>query len=119
MADIRKPLAPDYLRRGSGKKEPPAAPAEEALPPFLSDALLACDRPMIEALRRAAPGTVRLQARIDELQIPIDVALKVTEYLEAEKYLTLVRSRGTSAGGFRPADAGGHGTRPGHRPGCS
>lgn len=91
MADIRKQLGLDYLRRGAKKKESPPTPPKEALPPFLSDALIAYGRPMLDVLRRADPVTVRLHPLIDELQIPIDVALKVTEYLEAKKYLAIVR----------------------------
>lgn len=91
MEEIRKKLGLDYLRRGAEQKTPAAVPAQGDLPPFLSDALIAYGRPLLEALKRAATGTARLHALIEELQIPIDVALKVTEYLEEKKYLTVVR----------------------------
>lgn len=91
MADIRKQLGLDYLRRDAEEKEPAREPSQETLPPFLRDALIAYGRPMLEALRTAAPAPARLHALIDQLQIQIDVALKVTEYLEEKKYLTIVR----------------------------
>ncbi len=91
MADIRKQLGLDYLRRGTEERGPAAEPSQEALPPFLRDALISYGRPMLAALGGAAPATVRLHALIDQLQIQIDVALKVTEYLEEKKYLTIVR----------------------------
>lgn len=91
VVDIRRQLGLDYLRRGTEEKEVPKGTAEEALPSFLSDALIAYGRNMLEALKRASPGTAKLHALIDELNIPIDVALKVTDYLEEKKYLTVVR----------------------------
>ncbi len=91
MEDIRKKLGLDYLRRGTEQKTSQAEPAEEALPPFLSEALIAYGRRMLEALRRAEPATARLFTLIDELQVPIDVALRVTDYLADKRYLTIVR----------------------------
>ena len=91
MEEIRKKLGLGYLRRGAEQKETPAEPRQEPLPPFLSDALIAYGRTILEALRRGEPATARLHALIEQLQIPIDVALKVTEYLEEKKYLTVVR----------------------------
>lgn len=91
MEEIRKKLGLDYLRRAAEQKPSSAEASQDVFPPFLSDALIAYGRKLLEVLKRAAPATVRLHPLIDELQIPIDVALKVTDYLEEKKYLTVVR----------------------------
>lgn len=84
MSDLIKQLGLDFLR-GQQREAP------EPLPPFLKDALLSYSRPILEALARAHPGTIRLYALIDQLQIPIEVALKVVDYLERNNLLTIVR----------------------------
>lgn len=60
------------------------------MPEFLSDALVAYGRPMLEAIRRSAPGTARLHSLVEELKIPIEVALKVVDYLEQKRYVAVV-----------------------------
>lgn len=87
MASIRKQLGLDYLR-GTDTEEVPNAREST---PFLDDALISYGRPILEALRRNSPATTRLYALIEELQIPIEVALKVTDYLEKRGHLTVVR----------------------------
>lgn len=88
--DIRRQLGLDYLRR-SGEEKESVERSQEPLPPFLSDALIAYGRKILESLARVAPATGRLFSLIDELQMPIDVALRVVEHLEGKKYLTVVR----------------------------
>lgn len=91
MADIRQRIGLDYLgQRGTQKKgrEEAAAPSP---PPFLSDALLSYGRPLLEAVRRAAPGTAHLHDVIDELKIPIDIALRLVDYLQEQHHLLVVR----------------------------
>jgi hypothetical protein len=86
MASIRKQLGLDYLR---GAEEPENPRAKEE-PAFMDDALISYGRPILEGLR-AAGGTASLYTLIDQLYIPIEVALKVTEYLEARGHLKIVR----------------------------
>jgi predicted transcriptional regulator len=87
MSSIRKQLGLDYLR-GAEQAETPRAREE---PPYLDDALISYGRPVLEALRRNAPATTRLYALIDELNIPIEMALRVTEYLEKRGHLRIVQ----------------------------
>ncbi len=87
MASIRKQLGLDYLR-GSDVAE--KAPDTQA-PPFLDDALISYGRPFLEALRKADPETMRLYTLIEQLQIPIEVALRVTDYLEKRGHLRIVK----------------------------
>jgi hypothetical protein len=89
MADFRKQLGLDYLR-GSEESERPARSMESSARTFLDDAVIAYGRPMLEELSKSRNGTARLYSLIDALTIPIDVALKVVEGLEARKYLVVV-----------------------------
>ena len=90
MAGIRDQIGLDFLRkRGTEAEDRPAGPGDERLP-FLDEALLSYGRPLLEALQRAAPGTARLHALIDELAIPIEVALRVVDHLEGQRYLAVV-----------------------------
>ena len=86
MASIRKQLGLDYLRSSEQVEKTPDTQAS-----FLDDALISYGRPLLEALGKAAPATVRLYTLIDQLQIPIEVALKVTDYLEKRGHLRIVK----------------------------
>ncbi|HEU4368365.1 MAG TPA: hypothetical protein VFV05_09090 [Methylomirabilota bacterium] len=88
MSDIRRQIGVDYLR---GKKTSRAAPKPEsdvARPP-LDSALLAHGRAVLEAIRKAEPEPGRLYAIVEELQLPIDVVLRVVDYLEREGYVAV------------------------------
>jgi hypothetical protein len=89
VADIRKQLGLDYLR-GSEPSEAPTRREQNQESAFLQDALIAYGRPMLEKLRQSPQESATLYTLIDQLQIPIDLALKVTEQLEAGNYLKIV-----------------------------
>lgn len=92
MADIRQRIGLDYMVRGRGAQHGVREEAPHPGPPsFLSDALLSYGRPLLDAIRRASPQTAHLHKLIEELQIPIDVALKLVDYLEEHRYLVVVR----------------------------
>jgi len=87
LTDIRKKFGLDYLKGGSQGRAPAEPPRQQ---PFLDDALIAYGWRVLDSLRQARPGTKRLYVLIDELKMPIDVALKVVEQLEARKYVEIV-----------------------------
>jgi len=90
VADIRQQLGLDYLK-GSERADGPTqrAQAQES-PPFLEEAIIAYSRPMLEKLRESPHGSAKLYTLIDRLQIPIETALKVMEYLEGRNYLRVI-----------------------------
>jgi predicted transcriptional regulator len=90
MAGIRDQIGLDFLQKRGTEPEDRAISSGEERPSFMDEALLTYGRPMLEVLRRAAPGTVRLHNLIDELAIPIDVALRVVDHLESQRYLAVV-----------------------------
>ena len=90
MASIRDQIGLDFLRKRGTEPEDRPTGLNEERPPFLDEALLTYGRPLLEALRRAAPGTERLHGLIDEMAIPIDVALRVVDHLESQRYLEVV-----------------------------
>jgi hypothetical protein len=89
VADIRKQLGLDFLRE-TERKEVLSPNSSRSAQSFLEDAVLAYGRPILDKLRQAAPGTLRLFSVIDDLQIPIEVALKTTDYLAERNFLTVV-----------------------------
>lgn len=91
MADIRQRIGLDYLARRGVQKKSREEAAPQGPPPFLADALLSYGRPLLEAIRRAAPATAHLHNVIEELKIPIDIALKLVDYLEDQRHLVVVR----------------------------
>ena len=84
MSDIRRQIGLDYLQNKSASRG-----VAEPVPSSLDSALLAHGRAVLEAIRRAAPEPGRLYTIVEDLQIPIDVALRVVEYLERQGYLTV------------------------------
>lgn len=90
MTDIRKQIGLDYLKNRSSQSLP-GAPSEPAPGSPLDEAVMANAGRLLEALRKAGPGPVQLYARLDELQMRIDVALRVVDYLEEKGYVRVVR----------------------------
>jgi hypothetical protein len=90
MTDIRKQIGLDYLKSRSAQR-PEQTPSEAAPAGSpLEDAVVAHAGRLLEALRRAGPGPVQLYPCLDELQMRIDVALRVVDYLEEKGYVTVV-----------------------------
>jgi hypothetical protein len=90
MTDIRKQIGLDYLQnRASQRQErPPTESVPQGSP--LEEAVLANAGRLLEALRRAGPAPAQLYTLLDELQMRIDVALRVVDYLEEKGYVTVV-----------------------------
>jgi hypothetical protein len=92
VRDIKKQLGLEFLKRKSrGGPSSAGSSNAPALPPFLQDALLSYGRPLLEAIGAAAPAPARLHDIVEQIQIPIDVALRVSDYLQEQGYLTVVR----------------------------
>src|ERR1700722_16554782 len=89
MADFRKQFGLDYLR-GTDRTDAPEEGAQSSPDTLLEDALLAYGRPMLEQLSQSPQGTAQLYTLIDALKIPIAVALKVAEELDARGRLNIV-----------------------------
>jgi predicted transcriptional regulator len=85
MADLRSRLGLDYLQKRGGEPDD-----RQSGRSALDEARLAYARPLLDALRRASPGPVHLYQLIDELGVPIDLALKLVDDLESRGYLTVV-----------------------------
>jgi hypothetical protein len=90
MADIRDRIGLDYLAKRGVQREPEPEPRRQGGAAFIDEALLAYGRPMLDAVRRAAPAPARVYAIVDDLQIPIDVALELVDHLEQNGYLVVV-----------------------------
>jgi len=90
MADIRKQLGLDYLRGSERTEGQLQSGQSRESPPFLEEAVIAYSRPMLEKLRESPHESAKLYYLIDQLQIPIETALKVTEYLEGRNYLRVI-----------------------------
>jgi hypothetical protein len=88
MADIRQRIGLDYLKKRGA--DPESADTTQSRSPFMDDALLAHGRRILQAVSEVAPASAKLYDVIDRLQIPIDVALKVVDYLDRNGYLSVV-----------------------------
>ena len=107
MADIRKQLGLDFLRRGQDSPDQSARQTPStSSQAFLDEALIAYGRRFLEALQGAAPGTLTVFALLDRLNVDVDVARKVVEYLEERKYLEVVRRDRRGDHELRITDAG-------------
>lgn len=88
MSDIRRQIGLDYLQN-KGASRGIARSEGDPVPAALDSALLAHGRAFLEAIRRAEPEPGRLYTIVEDLQVPIDVALRVVEYMERQGYLTV------------------------------
>lgn len=80
MSDkIRDRLGLDFLRP-LGSPESDRPPRED---PAMSDALMAYGWRVLDFLSNANNGTAKVYELIDRVQIPIEIALKIVDYLES------------------------------------
>lgn len=87
MADIRKQIGLDFLRtRGMASPEQ----AREKAAAGLSGALITYGKELLGAVRQAQPQPARLHEVVEQMNIPIDIALAVVSSLEDQGYVTVV-----------------------------
>jgi hypothetical protein len=89
MSDIRKQIGLDFLRSRDASQGQDRR-ASERVSRNLEGALVAHGGPVLEAIRRVQPEPARLHAIVEDLRIPIDVAIRVVDYLEQQNYVEVV-----------------------------
>ena len=90
MADIRKQIGLDFLRTREISQGPTGERARGTGSTDLSGALITYGREVLGAVRKAEPDPAKLHVVVDQLHIPIDVALEVVDYLEKQGYVTVI-----------------------------